>query len=88
MIELERRRVEAEEPDNKRRNLELAMYFANCKLQPNHLRLALRSAMQIFSKANNHATAAKLAKRFLDLNPDPKASQVVSIIPLRAAVRY
>lgn len=78
MIEIERRQVEANDPANKRRNLELAMYFAHCKLQPNHLRLALRSAMNIFAKADNHATAAKLAKRLLDLNPDPKASQIVS----------
>jgi len=78
MIELERRRLIQAEPDNKRRNLELAIYFAHCKLQPNHLKIALRSAMNIFTKAENHATAAKLARRLLDLKPDPKLSQIVS----------
>ncbi|KIJ32143.1 hypothetical protein M422DRAFT_266074 [Sphaerobolus stellatus SS14] len=76
MIELERRRIVQEEPDNKRRNLELAIYFAHCKLQPNHLKIALRSAMNFFTKADNHATAAKLARRLLDLKPDPKLSQI------------
>jgi coatomer subunit alpha len=72
LIELERRRVVQDEPDNVQRNLELAVYFTHCKLQPQHLQIALRSAMRIFSKANNHATAAKLARRLLDLQPDAK----------------
>jgi len=71
-IELERRRVEQEEPDNVRRRLELAAYFTHCKLQPPHMQIALRSAIQAFTKANNAAAAAKFARRLLDLNPDPK----------------
>jgi len=58
-IELERRRVEQEEPDNVRRRLELAAYFTHCKLQPPHMQIALRSAIQAFTKANNAAAAAK-----------------------------
>jgi coatomer subunit alpha len=71
-IELERRRVAQEDPDNIRRSLELAAYFTHCQLQPAHLQIALRSAIGLFAKANNHATAAKFARRLLDLNPDPK----------------
>ncbi|EGN92902.1 hypothetical protein SERLA73DRAFT_65083 [Serpula lacrymans var. lacrymans S7.3] len=71
-IELERRRVAQHEPENVRRSLELAAYFAHCKLQPPHMQIALRSAIGVFAKANNHATAAKFARRLLDLNPDPK----------------
>lgn len=71
-IELERRRVAQEEPDNVRRNLELAAYFTHCQLQPAHLQIALRNAISVFAKANNHATAAKFARRLLELNPDPK----------------
>ncbi|KAI0327228.1 coatomer subunit alpha-2 [Cubamyces sp. BRFM 1775] len=71
-LELERRRVAQENPDNVRRSLELAAYFTHCKLQPAHLQIALRSAIGVFAKANNHATAAKFARRLLDLNPDPK----------------
>lgn len=71
-IELERRRVAQEEPENVRRSLELAAYFTHCRLQPAHMQIALRSAIGVFAKANNHATSAKFARRLLDLNPDPK----------------
>ncbi|KAH8101128.1 coatomer subunit alpha-2 [Cristinia sonorae] len=71
-IELERRRVAQEDPDNVQRSLELAAYFTHCKLQPAHMQIALRSAIGVFAKANNHATAAKFARRLLELNPDPK----------------
>ncbi|KAF9236643.1 coatomer WD associated region-domain-containing protein [Melanogaster broomeanus] len=71
-IELEQRRVRQDEPDNVRRQLELAAYFTHCQLQPPHMQIALRSAIGVFAKANNHATAAKFARRLLELNPDPK----------------
>ncbi|EKM58105.1 uncharacterized protein PHACADRAFT_252139 [Phanerochaete carnosa HHB-10118-sp] len=71
-IELERRRVSQEDPDNVRHSLELAAYFTHCQLQPAHLQIALRSAIGVFAKANNHAAAAKFARRLLELNPDPK----------------
>ncbi|KAF7763970.1 hypothetical protein Agabi119p4_8507 [Agaricus bisporus var. burnettii] len=71
-IELERRRVVEQEPDNLRRNLELAAYFTHCQLQPPQLQIALRSAIGAFAKANNQAHAARFAKRLLELNPDPK----------------
>ena len=61
-----------EDPDNLKRSLELAAYFTNCRMQPAHLQIALRSAISVFAKANNHATAAKFARRVLDLNPGPK----------------
>lgn len=79
-VELERRRVAEEEPDNVRRSLELAAYFTHCDMQPPHLQIALRSAIGVFAKANNHATAAKFARRLLDLNPDPKIVAQVSIL--------
>ncbi|GLB42351.1 putative coatomer (COPI) alpha subunit C-terminus [Lyophyllum shimeji] len=71
-IELERRRVAEAEPDNIRRNLELAAYFTHCQLQPPHMQIALRSAIGVFAKANNQAHAARFAKRLLELKPDPK----------------
>ena len=79
-VELEKRRVTQEEPDNTRRALELAAYFTHCQMQPAHLQIALRSAIGPFAKANNHATAAKFARRLLDLNPDPKIAAQVSVI--------
>jgi len=71
-IELERRRVVEQDPENSKRSLELAAYFTHCHMQPPHMQIALRSAMGTFSKANNHASAAKFARRLIDLNPDPK----------------
>ncbi|KAF7983484.1 hypothetical protein HWV62_21792 [Athelia sp. TMB] len=71
-IELERRRVAQEDPDNVTRSLELAAYFTHCTLQAPHMQIALRSASNVFAKANNHATAAKFARRLLELSPDPK----------------
>ena len=78
-IELERRRVAQDEPDNTQRSLELAAYFTHCTLQGAHMQIALRSAINVFAKANNHATAAKFARRLLELNPDPKIVAQVCI---------
>ena len=76
-LEVERRKVVETDPDNVKRSLELAAYFTHCKMQPAHLQIALRSAIGVFAKANNHAASAKLARRLLDLNPGPKiAAQV------------
>lgn len=47
-MEIERRRLQAEEPENVQRGLELAAYFAHCDLQPVHLQLALRSAVRSY----------------------------------------
>jgi len=79
-IELERRRVAQEEPDNIKRGLELAAYFTHCQLQPPHLRIAMRSAIQVFTKAGNSGSAAKFARKLLDLDPDPK---IVSMVRCR-----
>ena len=78
-METERRRLVAEDPDNVTRNLELAAYFTHCKLANTHIQLALRSAMGVFSKAGNHATAAVFARRLVDSNPsDTKVITQVS----------
>lgn len=56
-MEIERRRLQTEEPDNVVRGLELAAYFAHCDLQPVHLQLALRSAVR---RARTRALACLL----------------------------
>ncbi|KAK1920994.1 coatomer WD associated region-domain-containing protein [Papiliotrema laurentii] len=68
-LETERRRLVAEEPDKVAKSLELAAYFTHCKLQPAHIQLALRSAMNVFHKAGNPATAAVFARRLIDASP-------------------
>jgi coatomer protein complex subunit alpha (xenin) len=84
-IELERRRVVQEEPDNTGRQLELAAFFSHCRMQTPHLQLALRSAINVFARANNNGTAAKLARRLLELTPaDQKVIAMVRIQCIRA----
>ncbi|KZV85020.1 Coatomer, alpha subunit [Exidia glandulosa HHB12029] len=75
ILEQARRALVETEPDNVKRSLELAAYFTHCQMQPAHLQLALRNAIQVFQKANNHKTAARFAQRLIDLNPDPKVVQ-------------
>jgi len=81
-VETERKRVLETEPQNLKRQLELAAYFTHCRLQPQHLILTLRQAMGTFSKAKNYATAATFAKRVMDQSTDEKvlssARQVLS----------
>jgi len=73
-MELSRRKIVESGPESTKRGLELAAYFTQCNLQPPHQKLALRSAMGLFAKADNHAQSARFAKRLLELNPDPKAA--------------
>lgn len=80
VIEQTRRKLVETDPDNVARSLELAAYFTHCQMQPAHLQLALRSAVQVFKKANNHKTAARFAQRLIDLNPDPKVSQMARTV--------
>ncbi|WVQ79748.1 hypothetical protein IAT38_001848 [Cryptococcus sp. DSM 104549] len=75
-MEVERRRLVAQEPDNVVRNLELAAYFTHCQLATQHTQLALRSAMKVFSDAGNFATAAVFARRLIDSNPS--GAQVIT----------
>jgi coatomer protein complex subunit alpha (xenin) len=79
MLETERQRLVAEEPDALSRNLDLAAFFTHCKLQPAHVQLALRSAMRVFAKAGNNSTAAVFARRLVDMKPaDSKVVSQVS----------
>ena len=41
------------------------------------MQIALCSAIGTFAQANNHAHAARFAKRLLELKPDPKTVQQV-----------
>jgi coatomer protein complex subunit alpha (xenin) len=76
-LEMERRRLVAEEPDNVGRQLELAAYFTHCQLQPVHLVLALRSAMTTFVKAKCNATAGVFARRLRESAPGTVDARVL-----------
>jgi coatomer protein complex subunit alpha (xenin) len=43
-----------------------------CELQPPHAQIALRSAVNMFTKANNQTDVAWFVKHLLELKPDPK----------------
>lgn len=78
ILEDTRRELPAE---NHKRHLELAAYFTHCKLMPQHAVLALRRGIQAASKAKNYATAARFARRLVDLNPDKATLTKVSWMP-------
>eukprot|EP00741_Cyanophora_paradoxa_P009442 tig00000144_g9146.t1 len=70
-------RIEAQRKasaENAVRACELAAYFTHCNLQPMHLQLALRSAMNAAYKIKNFLTAASFCKRLLELNPKPEVA--------------
>jgi len=69
-IEIARKEVK----EDQARQAELAAYFTHAELQPVHLSLSLRSAMSIFFKMKNYATASTFCRRLLELNPPVKVA--------------
>jgi len=59
--------------DNAKRGCELAAYFTHTKLQPAHLVLSLRSAMNASFKLKCYATSATFCRRMLELSLPAKA---------------
>jgi len=66
-IELARREVDVSTPEGVKRNLELAAYFTNAQLSPQHKGLALMQAMTQFNKYKNIATAGVFAQKYIQL---------------------
>ncbi|KAK9839869.1 hypothetical protein WJX81_007554 [Elliptochloris bilobata] len=71
--ELERKTA----PDDAKRGAELAAYFTHTKLQPAHLVLSLRSAMNATFKLKCYATSATFCRRMLELALPAKTQQTV-----------
>ncbi|XP_048728495.1 coatomer subunit alpha-like [Ostrea edulis] len=57
--------------DDQKRICEMAAYFTHCNLQPIHMILTLRTALNLFFKLKNFKTAASFARRLLELGPKP-----------------
>ncbi|XP_062572484.1 coatomer subunit alpha-like, partial [Saccostrea cucullata] len=57
--------------DDQKRICEMAAYFTHCNLQPIHMILTLRTALNLFFKLKNYKTAASFARRLLELGPKP-----------------
>lgn len=56
----------------------MAAYFTHCSLQPVHMVLVLRTALNLFFKLKNFKTAASFARRLLELGPKPEVAQQVT----------
>lgn len=57
----------------------MAAYFTHCNLQPVHMVLVLRTALNLFFKLRNFKTAAGFARRLLELGPNPSVAQQVGL---------
>ena len=66
-IEVARRGLDVSTPDGVKRNLELAAYFTNFQLTPQHRGLAYMQAMTQFNKYKNIATAGVFAQKYIAL---------------------
>ena len=71
-VELKRKEIAASDPTQLARIAELGAYFTHCNLQPAHLLLTLRSAMNAAVKMRNFASAYNFGRRLLDLAPKPE----------------
>ena len=74
-IELKRKEVAATDPSQVARIAELSAYFTHCNLQPAHVQLTLRSAMNNAVKLKNFGAAYNFGRRLLDLAPKPEIAQ-------------
>jgi coatomer subunit alpha len=66
-VEIARRGQDVSTPEGIKRNLELAAYFTNFQLTPQHRGLALMQAMTQFNKYKNIATAGVFAQKYVAL---------------------
>jgi coatomer protein complex subunit alpha (xenin) len=64
-IELERRSLTTDSPDNLKRSLELSAYFTIPKLEVAHRQLALMAAMKLAFANKNYGSALSFANRML-----------------------
>lgn len=76
-MEQKRRSYSGQTPDDMKRALELAAYFAHCQLQTPHMQLALRQATKQAFRAKNFSTASQFATRLLELAPPRTVAEEV-----------
>ncbi|XP_076455879.1 coatomer subunit alpha-like [Babylonia areolata] len=74
-METKRKEMPKGSLDEMKRQCEMAAYFTHCNLQPVHLILTLRTALNLFFKLKNFKTAASFARRLLELGPKPDVAQ-------------
>lgn len=74
-MEAARKELPKENLEQQKRVCEMAAYFTHCNLQPVHLILTLRTALNLFFKLKNYKTAASFARRLLELGPNAQVAQ-------------
>ena len=74
-MELFRKDLQKDVVEDQKRSCELAAYFTHCNLQPVHLMLTLRTAMNLAFKLKNYRSASSFARRLLELGPKPDMAQ-------------
>jgi coatomer subunit alpha len=74
-MELQRKDLPKSSLAEMKRVCEMAAYFTHCNMQPVHLILTLRTALNLFFKLKNYKTAATFAHRLLELGPRPEVAQ-------------
>uniref|UniRef100_UPI00398F0CAA coatomer subunit alpha n=1 Tax=Pristiophorus japonicus TaxID=55135 RepID=UPI00398F0CAA len=74
-MEIERKKLPKATLDQQKRICEMAAYFTHCSLQPVHMILVLRTAVNLLFKLKNFKTAASFAGRLLELGPKPDVGQ-------------
>jgi len=75
LMELQRKDMPKETLEEQKRVCEMAAYFTHCNMQPVHMMLTLRTALNLFFKLKNFKTAASFARRLLELGPKPDIAQ-------------
>ncbi|CAI8007010.1 Coatomer subunit alpha [Geodia barretti] len=68
-MEMARKELPKSNFEEQKRQCEMAAYFTHCDLQPIHLILTLRTALNLFYKLKNFKTAGSFARRLLELGP-------------------
>lgn len=81
-IELERRSLDTESPENLKRSLELSAYFTIPKLEVAHRQLALMAAMKFAFANKNYSSALSFANRMLANGGSPKLLDQVRYLSL------
>ena len=79
-IELQRRSIGTDTPDNLKRSLELSAYFTIPKLEVAHRQLALLAAMKFAFANKNFSSALSFANRFLANGGTAKLVDQVSVV--------
>lgn len=74
-MEIARKDLPKDTLEDQKRICEMAAYFTHCNMQPIHMILTLRTALNLFFKLKNFKMAASFARRLLELGPKPEIAQ-------------